>query len=349
MISDDARFERRLVSHTYEAPSGAIVIVKRVPAEVYVSEDGAEQVNYSQDVAEALYDIIRIALASADPDKPAVCSFDNKPALPEADYEIEFDGPGAVFNNASLQTWRRVLDKMYNSYKYAARSIEERVTQFPTVAYMTSGSIAIGIRAGEQKALFDLDLPQAGPIDKAMRMLLAASLWLDDEGSIPTDIAEDEAALETLLRAVEELSPSSGSNEFRLVRVGTQETAHFTPGKRAKARQCRIDLRLRNAEARQLDLIGTISKLEDIGRVSLRSVLPTREWRRKSATCTFNVEELLSTVLENFGKVVRVAAIEERIAGRWSGRPEAIAIERYDEGEPDSPPQVFEDYDLFRD
>jgi hypothetical protein len=184
---------------------------------------------------------------------------------------VDFKGPEAVFSNASLQTWRRVMDKAYNSYKLAMRSLGQRIQGFPTVAYMTPGSIVWGIKTGEKRSLFDLSVEQSEAPEKAMRVLLATASWLNEGGELPAEIADDDAAIETMLRAIEELSPLSQETEVFLSRVGTDERAEFTYKTRAAAKQRRIELRMKNSEARKLELIGIISKLEDSGEVTARS------------------------------------------------------------------------------
>jgi hypothetical protein len=68
--------------------------------------------------------------------------------------------------------------------------------------------------------------------------------------------------------------------------------------------------------------------LKDVGFVTLSSIERIEIWRRCTARYTFKVDELLPTLLENFGKRVRASAIEEMIAETWSGRPELLAVER---------------------
>jgi hypothetical protein len=60
---DDEGFVKRLVTHTYTGPSGAVVVVTNVPAEIYVAPDGTEQTNYGMDVAEHLAEMIQVAMA----------------------------------------------------------------------------------------------------------------------------------------------------------------------------------------------------------------------------------------------------------------------------------------------
>ena len=79
----------------------------------------------------------------------------------------------------------------------------------------------------KKRSLFDLSVEQSEAPEKAMRVLLATASWLNEGGELPAEIADDDAAIETMLRAIEELSPLSQETEVFLSRVGTDERAEF--------------------------------------------------------------------------------------------------------------------------
>lgn len=327
-MSEKGRFVQRPTTYTYTAPSGAILVVRNVPAEVYEDASGREEITYRIDVAEKLDDLIDTGLATALPGAVVALSFDERPALPETDYTVKWSGPEENFEHANIQTWRRVFDKTYNAFVAASRSIKEKIDakDLPTVAYLARSSIVIGIRTSEQRRLFDMDYSTSAIPDKALQLLIDASRWLDGEGDLPSEIKSDPAALETLLRAVEELSPVDEKTTVSLQRTGIDEPAQFTQIKRSAAKQQRINIRLRSAEAQQIEVIGTVSALDVQGRVTLRNVIKN-QWTSKTVECTFE-QDLLPTLLENFSKTVQVSAIQKKVAGRWSKTPEVIDVTR---------------------
>jgi hypothetical protein len=320
MMSESSRFIQRPVTYTYTAPSGAILVVRNVPAEVYEDRNGREEITYRIDVAEKLDQLIDAKLATAKPGAVEVLSFDELPVLPYADYTFKWSGPGENFERANIQTWRRIFDKTYNAFLAATRSITGKISpiEIPAVAYLARSSIVIGLRTTDQARLFSLDYSASEIPDKALQLIMDAGRWLSGEGELPPEIMSDVAALETLLLAVEQLSPSDEKTTVSLQKVGLDSPVHFTQEKRSTAKQKRIDIRLSSpGKSLRVDLEGIVSALDVQGRVTLRDVTKTAAWHSKTADCVFEID-LLPTLLENFAKAVRISAIQKETAGKWS-------------------------------
>jgi hypothetical protein len=330
--TDLVPFAKR-VSHTYTAASGAVIVVMNVPAQVYQDDDGDEEIAYSGDVAERLDDLIKTQLVTAEPGAVVGLSYDGLPSLPDADYSFRWSGPEENFAHATVQTWRRVFDKTYNAIKAASQSVVEKVSalQFPMVAYVAPSSIVVAIRTTEQGRLFPFDtISQENP-DKALNLLIDTSRWLDGEGKLPPEIESNAAALEALLRAVEALSPIDDKTTVSLQKIGRGNVPTvFSKKKHETARQQRFERRLRSSEgSRRIELVGEVSILDKKGRVTLRNVQKTSEWPSTVADCVFE-SGLLAQLLENFGHVVQVVAIQRQVAGTWE-TPEVLDVARREE------------------
>jgi hypothetical protein len=329
-------FVQRPVTYTYTSPSGAVIVIQNVPAEIYRDERGREEILYRIDVAERLDDLVNSLLPIAKPGAVERRSFDDRPTLPDVDYEVQFSGPDMSFEHASVQTWRLIFDKTYNAFKAAIKSVSDKAAKasdkaFPTVAFVgPTNSIVVGVRTTEQVRLFDLDYKGTEVPDKALRLLLATSRWLDGEGSLPPDIEKNDGVVETLLRAVEELSPTDDATKVSLAKVGEDATA-FTRQKRDLARQRRIQIKLRSSETqRPIEVIGKVSRLDEHGAVRLRDIHRTPDFNWRSSDSAFE-PDLLNALLENFGHLVRVSALQERTPSGWSRTLEIVDVVRYDE------------------
>jgi hypothetical protein len=316
--------ERR-ISHTYTAPSGATIVVLNVPAVVNQDEDGREDIAFRIDVAERLEDLVNVALAKAVPDEVTAIRFDDSPSFPEADYSLQFKGPDANFVDATVQTWRLVFDKAYTAIKLSIRAAAGkydgliRAAALPRVAFLAPGSITMGIRTSDRLKLFPFDDALGDESELAMQLLMKTSLWLDQKADLPSELIGDDRALETLLRAVEELAPQGESlTAVSFHRIGDTEVTSFSKEKRDVARRERIKIKLRSEQdSRQLDLFGVVSRLDVKGAVELRDVSGSLEWKGVTAKCTFE-SDLLSALLENFGKRVKATVIQKKTPKGWS-------------------------------
>jgi hypothetical protein len=324
------RDENERVTYTYTAPSGAIIVIRNVPA--FVSwRSGKRNISYRGSVAGKLQRLVKAALATATAGLVSDLVFDESPNLPVADYEIEFIGPKTSFSNASLQTWKLIFDKSYTSVKAAMRSVGAKAV--PTVSYLAPASIMLGLRTGHQRELFEFDTESASASEKAMRLLIDTARWLDNEISLPAYLTDDDAMLDVMLRAVEELAPNDEETSVLLRRVGHSEQSTFTRQKKMKAQSERIAIRLKDpSAARRVELVGKLSRLDVDGDASVREIQTTDEWTAKSISCRYD-NALLATLLENFGKRVNVSLIQRNVGGSWSTKDlELVDISRH-EGE----------------
>lgn len=325
-------FVQRPVTYTYTSPSGAVIVIQNVPAEIYQDERGREEILYRIDVAERLDDLVNAVLPVAKPGAVECLSFDDRPALPDVDYEVQFSGPDMSFEHASIQTWRLIFDKTYNAFKAAIKSVSEKTTpkQFPTVAFVgPTNSIVVGVRTTEHVRLF-ADHESTEVPAMALQLLLTTSRWLDGEADLPPEIAKNAGVVETLLRAVEELSPIDDATSISLAKVGDKPTG-FTRQKRDHARQQRIAIKLRSSETqRPIVVIGKVSRLDEQGVVKLRDIHRTPEFPWRSSDSSFE-PDLLVAMLENFGRYVRVSALQEQTPRGWSQQLEIVDVVRHDE------------------
>jgi hypothetical protein len=324
----------RAITYTHTAPGGTVVVVTNVPAEVYLDPEGREEILYRIDVAARLDNAIRAKLANVVPGSLNFLSYNDgpaeKPALPDADYTLKFDGPDENVPHPTIQTWRLVVDKAYTAFKIAAKSVTEKASAvaFPSVVFFARASIIVGVRTTEQGRLFEMDYERSDIADKTLQLLMDTSLWLDGQGELPAEIADDPAAVEKLLRAVEELSPTDAKTTVVLQKFGHPQGANFNREKREVARQKRIEIRLTSSQtSRPLQLIGRIANLDVLGKVTLRDIEKSPLWQWKTATCTFE-SDLLPTLLENFGHRVIVSTIQEKEPKNWSRHPEVLDVVR---------------------
>lgn len=324
----------RETTYTHTAPGGTVVVVTNVPAEVYTDSEGREDILYKIDVAARLDNAIRAALMTAEPGSLNLLSYANgaavTSALPGADYTLKFDGPAENVSHPTIQTWRLVMDKAYTAFKIAAKSVTEKTSAalFPSVVFFARASIIVGVRTTEQGRLFEMEYGRDDVAEKTLRLLMDTSLWLDKKGELPAEIADDPAAVEKLLRAVEELSPTDAETTVVLQRFGYPQTAGFNREKREVARQKRIEIRLMSSQtSRSLQLVGRIASLDVLGKVTLRDIEKTALWQWNTATCTFE-SDLLPRLLENFGRRVIVSTIQDKEPKNWSRHPEVLDVIR---------------------
>ncbi|MGD1066521.1 MAG: hypothetical protein ABR975_06870 [Vulcanimicrobiaceae bacterium] len=304
-------------------------MITDVPASVYHSNEGNEEIVYAINVAERLDELVAIELASAAPGVPRFRSYGE--VTPEADFALKFTSPDANVPNPTLQTWRRVMDKAYTAFKIAVKSLDSKPgsASYPQVVYFARSSIVLGVRASGQAQLFPFDFDASEAPEKALRLLMGASLWLDGLSQLPPDIAENSGVVESLLRAVEELSPVDEGATVTLERIGTDERAVFTRAKREIARKKRVEIRLSGSQdSRRIDIVGRIASIDEQGRAVLRGVAPHDLWHDKTATCSFE-PDLLPALLENFGHQVCLSAIQPKEFGAWSRNLEAIDVVRF--------------------
>ncbi|HLI95262.1 MAG TPA: hypothetical protein VKT72_04130 [Candidatus Baltobacteraceae bacterium] len=134
------------------------------------------------------------------------------------------------------------------------------------------------------------------------------------------------ASIESLLRAVEELSPTDDRTAVSLRKVGENSPAKFTRDKRVNAKKRRMQIRLTSTEeSRAIEISGIIAAIDVQGRVTLREV-KKNQWTGKTVDCTFETD-LMANVLENFAKPVLVSAIQSKVAGKWTA-PEVVDVSR---------------------
>jgi hypothetical protein len=325
------------VTFTYTAPSGAVIVVRNVPAKNAPSD--SSQVVYSLDVASKLQELVQGALATADVAKITDLSYDDTPIRRDADYEFKFVGNDTNFLNARVQTWRLIFDKLHTATKTAIRAATKTFSaripadMFPTVAFVRPSSIGIGVRTSEQTSMFETASDR--PSESALRFLMATTQWLGGEGPLPAELEEDDVLLEGILRAVEELAPPNDASVslVKLEDISNHTSTEFTRDKRERAKDKRLDIRLRRSPTlRKIEIIGTIDILDLSKKVHLREVDETTEWRSQIVANAVFANDLLAPLLENFGKRVRVTAFQEKMPdGTWSRQIEIVDVRRVDE------------------
>jgi len=327
--------DEELITKTYIAPSGAVIVIRNLPARVVRKPDRPERISYSIDVAQKLDELLNAALMGATPSDVKEIYFGGSIEKPKADYELEFAGPEAFFADASLQVWRLIFDKAYTAVKMAVRAVASdhgKTTQvsLPRLAYVGPSSIVLGIKTTTQTYLPVLE-DDPDTREKAMRLLIGTAHWLDGhEGALPSQVRENQAVLDGLLRALEELAPASDA--VTTVRIKSRRDdkppASLSKKTREAAKSRRIEIRLSmSKEERLIELSGVLARIDIRGKVILREIQPNNEWHKLTANCRYS-EDLKATLLENFGKRVRVSAIQKRIADEWSDELEAVDIIR---------------------
>ncbi|HUZ49114.1 MAG TPA: hypothetical protein VMW12_05145 [Candidatus Dormibacteraeota bacterium] len=338
MTSEHSDDGNSRVTFTYTAPSGAVIVVRNVPAKNAPSD--SSQVVYSLTVASKLQDLVQSALATADVAKITDLSYDDTPVQRDADYEFKFVGSDTNFLHARVQTWRLIFDKLHTATKTAIRATTKNFSgripadMFPTVAFVRPSSIGIGVRTSEQTSMFQT--PGDEPSKSALRYLMATTQWLGGEGALPAELEDDDVLLEGILRAVEELAPPNDPSSVALVKIediSNHTSTEFTREKRERAKDKRLDIRLkRSPTLRKIDIIGTIDILDLSKKVHLRDVEETTEWRSQIVANAVFAEDLLAPLLENFGKRVHVTAFQEKMPdGTWSRQIEIVDVRRIDE------------------
>jgi hypothetical protein len=325
MLSPDS-IRNELTTKTYTAPSGTVVVVRDVPARLIKRPDRSDRISYSIDVAEKLDELINLALAGATPEDVKVINFAETPTKPHADYELEFVGPEASFVDASLQVWRLVFDKAYTALKTAVRAVSlERgkgisVGLIPRLAYVGPSSIVLGIKTSSQ-TYFPILEADPDDRDRAVQLLISTAEWISGNlEALPETIVNNAAALDSLLRAVEELSPASES--VNLVRIksrdGDRRTANLSRNTREAAKKRRIDIRIASSgEERLIELSGLLSQIDVRGTIVVKDISANTSWRKSTALCRYSVD-LRASLLENFAKTVRLSVIQKRIGQEWA-------------------------------
>lgn len=334
MNSDEGLTKSEYVTHMYTAPSGVIVLIRDVPARV-TFRDNTRKIGYQPSVARHLQALIKTALAYSGEQKIIELTYTNTLSLPDADYRFRFQGPGARLYGATIKTWRLVFDRSYNSIKLALKGATGKAisSAMPDVAFFAPSSILLGIRTTDKKHLFDFDYDSSEQSDKALRLLIDTSLWLERKRELPDSITSNYLVIDSLLRAVEELSPGNDGLNVVLERTNGGISTLFNQEKGNLARERRVQLRLQNAlQLHPFEIVGRVTRLDESGRVTLRDVAKNSFIERKVVACKFNAG-LLPTLLENFGHVIRAIAVEETKPGIKRGQPELLDVVRVDSGD----------------
>jgi hypothetical protein len=82
--------------------------------------------------------------------------------------------------------------------------------------------------------------------------------------------------------------------------------------------------------ARRVEVVGTLARLDVDGHAMVRDIDQNADWKTKTANCSYD-QGLQPRLLENFGKRVRIALIQQKVGAHWSTQdPELVDIERFE-------------------
>ncbi len=306
---------KRKITYTYTLPNGAVVVVRNVPA--LCDEDSEDDFcGFSEPVMERLSKLINTATArNPTPGDLVQLDFSEDPRnlMPEVDLELRARGPGLVLGHVPVNLLQKLLDNIADAYRIAANVLAQKQgappPPPPQVAFLTSGSLVIGLRSSEAAPLF----PEERSLGRrALDLILQGAEWV--RRGVPEE--EDPDIAVAAIEAVKQLTPGPREGfKVELVEYYNRKKVRSTelaPALKERASAIIEEIVAKRRHKRVTSFIGQLDQIKLDGQAHLRKLRQKpKDYNKQTLTFSYP-EKLLDELLEVFGKTVRIAVEEEQ-------------------------------------
>lgn len=297
------------ITYTHTLGNGAVVVVVGVPALCMEGEE-EELCGFAPEVAERLEALLHAAEAqNPPPGKVISLNFSDDPEAlkPKVDLEIRIRGRGFNLGEIPINILERILEKAASAYRIAARAIATKkgvpVPPPPKVAFLSPGSVVLGLKGQEEHPLF----PEEDVGHLALDLIFKGVEWA--ERGIPE--GEDPELAVAALESVQELAIREGLVE--LVRYGGKAPrVYITPETAAKGSERIKEIATKTRQSRIHVFEGVLDVLKLEQEAHLKDLeLKPQDYLGKTLSFQYP-QELLPQLLRLFGQRVRIVVEEEK-------------------------------------